>query len=177
MIIPKKDSSEKILNKEPILATVSDISQMDAISQDIWGEEGIYSFNFYTTVLSQNLSYLYKEKSGEVTAFCLVRYESKQDQVGIYLFCVKKNYQGKGLGKSLLQFCLDNCRRKGLENFYLHTAVTNYPAINLYLKLGFRVEQTILNYYCNDAPPDNDAFLMAIRKDNKMKDKNTKKVN
>ena len=57
MIIPQKDISEKNLNKEPILATVSDISQMDAISQDIWGEEGIYSFNFYTTVLSQNLSY------------------------------------------------------------------------------------------------------------------------
>ena len=160
MIIQKKDSNEKSLNREPILATISDISQMDAISQDIWGEEGMYSLNFYTTVLSQNLSYLYKEKSGEVTAFCLARYESKNDQVGIYLFCVKKSYQGKGL-----------------ENFYLHTAVTNYPAINLYLKLGFRVEQTILNYYCNDAPPDNDAFLMSIRKDNKIKDKNPKKVN
>ena len=174
MIVPKKDNTNKMINKQPTIAVFADIPQMDAISQDNWGEEGKYSLNFYTSILSQNLSYVYKEKNGEVTAFCLARYESKTGRVGICLFCVKKNYQGKGLGKSLLTFCIDNCRKKGLESFYLHTAVTNYPAINLYLKLGFHVTETILNYYCNDPKPHNDAFLMEIKKDEKILDKNFK---
>ena len=55
--------------------------------------------------------------------------------------------------------------------------MTNIPAINLYLLLGFRVVKTILNYYSNDAPPDNDAFLMVLKKDNKIIDKNPKKMN
>ena len=179
MIKSKKDFNEKILiiNKEPILAAYVDIPQMDAICQDFWGNAGKYSYNYYSSIISQNLSYVYKEKNGEVTAFCLVRYDSKKNQVGICLFCVKKNYQRKGLGKSLIQFCIDNCRKKGLDNFYLHTAVTNIPAINLYLLLGFRVVKTILNYYCNDAPPDNDAFLMILKNDNKIIDKNSKKMN
>ena len=53
MIKSKKDFNEKILiiNKEPILAAYVDIPQMDAISQDNWGEEGKYSLNFYTSIL------------------------------------------------------------------------------------------------------------------------------
>ena len=177
MITTKKDNTNKNLNKQPVIAIFDDIPQMDAISQDIWGEEGKYSLNFYSSVLSQNLSYVFKEKNGEVTAFCLARYEYKADRVGIYLFCVKKSYQGKGLGKALLSYCLDNCRKKGLKNFYLHTAVTNYPAINLYMKLGFRVTETILNYYCNDPKPHNDAFLMSIKEDDNRLGQNSIKLN
>ena len=40
-------------------------------------------------------------------------------------------------------------------------AVTNEIAINLYKKLGFEtVGEIVKNYYNNDKPPDNDAYLM-----------------
>ena len=95
MSITNKDNSYTNLNKEIFLAVLEDINQMDSISQEIWGETGKYSNNFYTSIINQNLSYVYKEKN-ILIAFCLVRYDSKSNQVGICLLCVKKNNQRSG---------------------------------------------------------------------------------
>ena len=148
---------------QPILVDTDDISQIKSLGYSFWGNEGIYSPTFYLELLKQNLSYVYKEKR-LIIAVCLVRYEERENIVGIDLLCVKKEYQGKGLGKSLLNFCINNCVEKGCYKFYLHVATTNTVAIKLYQKLGFYKKKFIKNYYYNDPPPNNDAFLMQLNK-------------
>ena len=176
MSITNKDNSYTNLNKEIFLAVLEDINQIDSISQEIWGETGKYSNNFYTSIINQNLSYVYKEKN-ILIAFCLVRYDSKSNQVGISLLCVKKNYQRKGIGKTLLQYCINNCRKKGHENFYLHVAAANKAAINLYLKFGFKGVKHLPNYYSKEKWPYNEAFLMKLETENKILDIKSEKVN
>ena len=179
MAVPKKDSNFKEDNyfkSEPILATMDDINQIKSIGYDFWQKEGVYSQQFYISVIRQNLSYVIKIKRYIIIAFCLVRYYEKTGYIGIDLLCVKKDYQRKGLGKNLLKFCIDNCKKLGYNKFYLHVATTNLPAINLYSKLGFEKIKTIKNYYFNDKPPDKDAYLMTLKFKDDKKEKNKEEI-
>ena len=171
----KNDNNNNNINNKIYLAVLDDINQMDSISQEIWGESGKYSKNFYSSAINQNLSYVYKEKN-IIIAFCLIRNDSKTNQVGIILLCVKKNNQRKGIGKTLLKYCIDNCRKKGYENFYLHVAVVNKPAINLYINLGFKGVMHLPNYYSKEKWPYNEAFLMKLEKENKILDNKSENV-
>ena len=163
-------------NKEeykPVLAVIDDIPQIKQLGASFWGREGIYSDKFYMNTLKQNLSYVYKEKIRNrniLIAICLVDYDETTNFVGIDLMCVNKDYQGKGFGKALLSFCINNCIEKGYIKFYLHVATTNKKAIGLYKKLGFYIAKFVANYYCNDKPPDNDAYLMKLYKNKKLEE-------
>ena len=148
-----------------ILAQTNDIPEIKAIGNSFWGKEGVYSDKYYLDILKQNLSYVYKENN-IVIAFCLVKYVPNIHFISIDLLCVKTGYQGKGLGKSLLTFCINNCVQKKYYRFYLHVAKTNTVAYNLYKKLGFYIDRFIPNYYYNDKPPHNDAYLMVLFKSN-----------
>ena len=165
MEIQKKDNNFKEDNhfkSEPILAVMDDINQMKSIGYEFWQKEGVYPQQFYISAIKQNLSYVIKVKRYIIIAFCLVRYHKNIDFIGIDLLCVKKDYQRKGIGKNLLEYCIENCKKLGYKNFYLHVATTNIPAFKLYSKLGFKIKDTIKNYYFNDQPPDKDAYLMTL---------------
>ena len=85
-----------------------------------------------------------------------------KDIVRIILICVKKEYKGNHLGKSLLSFCINYCFNLGLKNFSLHVSTTNMPALKLYKKLGFRINKFIEKYYHDENPKDNDAYYMTL---------------
>ena len=156
-----------VKNEEYILLppTKEDIPDIKVLCYFFWEDEGIYSENFYEKLLRQNLSYIYKEKeTDELIALCLALYEKKEKMVNIAVLCVKQEYQKRGLGKSILNSCIDNCIKKGYNKFYLHVMVTNESAIRLYEKVGFRKIELVKNYYSNDPPPNNDAFLMELHK-------------
>ena len=116
-------------------------------------------------MLNDNLSYIYKDQEKNIIiAICLALYEEEEDEVNISVLCVKKEYQRKGLGKSILEECIENCVKNRYTNFYLHVAITNEKAIKLYEKIGFRKIKFIKNYYTNDPPPHNSSFLMRLIK-------------
>jgi putative acetyltransferase len=51
---------------------------------------------------------------------------------------VLKGMQGKGLGKSLLEYGLSQAQALGRNNITLHVRAHNAPAIQLYEKFGFK---------------------------------------
>ena len=174
MAISQKDSNfkeDRHFKSEPIAAVMDDIPQIKAIGYEFWQKGGVYPQHYYISVIKQNLSFVIKVKRYLIIAVCLVRYNEKNDFIGIDLLCVKKEYQKKGIGKLLLSYCIENCKKLGYKNFYLHVATTNLPAFNLYQKLGFKISDTIKNYYFNDAPPNNDAYLMKLIIENNNEDK------
>ncbi len=161
----------------PISPIKDDMMSIKCLCYYFWEEEGIYSEDFYESILDQNLSLIYKDEEEELIALCLALYEEKLKKVNISVLCVKSEYQKKGIGKSLLNACIDNCVKKGYYDFYLHVAVTNERAIKLYEKVGFEQKELIKNYYSNDPPPDNDAFLMELtKKTNGINDDNNKLI-
>ena len=159
--------NKNLINTDYILLspTIDDIPEIKNLSYSIWKEDGIYSDNFYESMLNDNLSYIYKDQEKNIIiAICLALYEEEEDEVNISVLCVKKEYQRKGLGKSILEECIENCVKNRYTNFYLHVAITNEKAIKLYEKIGFRKIKFIKNYYTNDPPPHNSSFLMRLIK-------------
>jgi len=51
--------------------------------------------------------------------------------------CVHPLYQGRGVGKALLNHVVDYCRKQKCHKITLYTLQVLIPALNLYLKLGF----------------------------------------
>ena len=109
------------------------------------------------------MSYIYKDND-TIIAICLALYEEDLKQINISVLCVKSEYQRKGIGKSILNACIDNCIKKGYNEFNLHVCVTNEKAIKLYEKIGFTKIKMCENYYSEDEPPDNDAYFMELTK-------------
>jgi GNAT superfamily N-acetyltransferase len=58
---------------------------------------------------------------------------------------VVKSYQGKGYGKIIVQFAINNAINRGINNIQLRAIEWNNRALNLYRSLGFDIVQT--NHY------------------------------
>ena len=145
---------------KPIKMTKEDIPQIIEIYKSYWGTIGLYKDSTLKKIISQKISYAYK-KGGEIIAFCLIYYT--KNKIGIItLICVKKEYKGHHLGKSLLSFCINNCSKLNIKKFSLHVSTTNLHAFTLYKNLGFIVKKHITNYYHDENPKDNDAFYMTL---------------
>lgn len=75
------------------------------------------------------------------------------DNNTIISFAISEKYRGKGIGKHLIQNCLNTFQNP----VTLHVRITNEPALKLYKSFGF-IEKELLNeYYTN---PVDDAYLM-----------------
>ncbi|WP_373482177.1 N-acetyltransferase family protein [Acetobacterium sp.] len=63
-------------------------------------------------------------------------------------FGVKPECRGRGVGRLLVEDCLKRSRDNGFKGLQFNAVVsTNYPAITLYLKLGFKIIGTIKEGY------------------------------
>lgn len=72
---------------------------------------------------------------------------------------VSKQYQGKGIGSQLMEFCERIVNQNKCENYSLEVRVSNLKAIHLYEKFGFQKVGVRKNYYANGE----NAYLM-VRK-------------
>ena len=144
---------------KPNKLLIEDIEKLKEIYISFWGTVDLYTDKEFKRLIIQNLSYSYKIDN-EVIAYCLIDYKKRENIAEIYLLCVKKEYQGYHLGKTLLSFCLDNCCKSNIKNFCLHVSTENKLACNLYKKLGFTVKKFIKDYYHDEK--DNDAYYMIL---------------
>ena len=55
----------------------------------------------------------------------------------IELIAVTSFYQGQGVGRRLVESCVDECRRRGFQQLKIKTQGSNRRARNFYEKLGF----------------------------------------
>jgi len=67
-------------------------------------------------------------------------------------FCVDKAHQNKNIGKSLLNYAMDEASKNGCKRVFLEVREDNHRAIHIYEALGFKMIHTRKNYYsdsCN----------------------------
>ena len=150
-----------IKNILPIKMVTKDIQQVIDIYKSYWSYRGLYAYSFLKRVIEQNLSYAYKIGE-EIIAFCLVENVPVKRIIEIDLLCVKKEYKGNHLGKSLLNFCINICKRLNFNNFGLHVSTTNTAALGLYSNIGFKIISKIQDYYNDFNPKDNHAYYMTL---------------
>jgi len=70
---------------------------------------------------------------------------------------VMPEYRNLGMGYSLVQQALSALSARHIDECYLEVRVGNFPAINLYKKMGFEVSRTIPRYYFDGS----DAYVMS----------------
>lgn len=82
---------------------------------------------------------------------------SVNDEVYITNIAVKEEYRKKGLGQALLNEIINHF--KGLSFISLEVRVSNFPAIKLYEKAGFKSQGIRKNFYSH---PVEDANIMTL---------------
>jgi ribosomal-protein-alanine N-acetyltransferase len=85
--------------------------------------------------------YVYEEDNN-VLGF--IHIENHFEITDVINIAVDKNYQGKGIGKKLLQYVIDNTEA---EKIMLEVKENNIAAIKLYESMGFKQIHVRPNYY------------------------------
>ena len=96
------------------------------------------------------------EKEGKVIGvlFGEIIYE----EANILLIAVKKEFQGKGFGKLLLEHFIKTCKNKNAKKIFLEVSTDNKKAVNLYKRYGFKDFSIRKKYYSDGS----DAYLMVL---------------
>ncbi len=76
----------------------------------------------------------------------------------IVSIAVHPEFRGRGIGKLLLSRCIEELRRVGVHVVRLEVRVSNYVAIKMYEKLGFRKAYIVRGYYSDGE----DALVMYL---------------
>ena len=99
-----------------------------------------YPDSFYKNLSIGKYSGLVAEMRGKSVG-CII-WERDQRKTNILALGVLVLYREKGVASILLSKCLDDCKEA-----FLHVQSDNDDAIQFYKHRGFRVEQTLPNYY------------------------------
>jgi ribosomal protein S18 acetylase RimI-like enzyme len=85
---------------------------------------------------------------GEIVGSCqLLRVLDKPDLFYVVGFYVRPEWQGRGLGRKLLDVVTERCRELGAHGLILTVAPSNTRAMGLYLSAGFVDEAFIPHFY------------------------------
>ncbi|MEM2727040.1 MAG: ribosomal protein S18-alanine N-acetyltransferase [Archaeoglobaceae archaeon] len=77
----------------------------------------------------------------------------------IVALAVRKEFRGSGIGEYLMRRAIERLKEKGKKEIGLEVRVSNQVAQKLYEKLGFKIAETIPNYYSDGE----DAYYMVLR--------------
>jgi len=102
----------------------------------------------------ENLVIVVKDEFSEIVGYIIIRIIL--DEAEVLRFGVKKENQGKGIGKRLLMTALDELRRRGIKKIFLEVSVDNVKAQKLYEKFEFKKVGERKDYYSPGKP----AFIM-----------------
>lgn len=76
---------------------------------------------------------------------------------------VHDDFQGKGLGTTLIQYMIEIARERGLKKVHLKTSTENIRAIRVYEKVGFIIEgRLIMEHFHHMRKEYVDDYRMAI---------------
>ncbi|PON31940.1 FkbH domain containing protein [Parasponia andersonii] len=105
--------------------------------------------SFDEELRKRNSGLLYVEVNGEVAAYVMFSWPSSLS-ASITKLAVKENFRRQGYGEALLLEAIEKCRTRNVQRIALHVDPLRTPAVNLYKKLGFKVDNLIEAYYASD---------------------------
>lgn len=110
----------------------------------------------FVTILNLYPKYfLVSECCGEVVGYIMAVVD-KDGYGHIMSIAVDPSRRGLGIGKKLMEAVESRLSADGIKRFRLEVAVSNYVAIRMYERLGYKVVKVLRNYY----PDGEDAYVM-----------------
>ena len=120
---------------------------LELFKEDAWDYQG------FVASFKKGDYFLIAEKNNSLVGFLVIT--KILDQAEILKIGVKKEFQGKGIGKELLQKALAQLKKEGIREIFLEVRESNKIAQKLYEKLGFKVIGKRKEYYSKE-----DAIIM-----------------
>jgi len=101
-------------------------------------KEKIDSYESYSKKLEKYASVVISKINDELCGI-LIYYANNMESKTAYisLIGVFPNYQGRGLGELLLDYCIENSRLNGMKRLSLEVDLDNSSAISFYKRNGF----------------------------------------
>lgn len=97
--------------------------------------------NFFSVVAKVNNKVI-----GGLTIYILDQYYSTRPLVYLYDLAVMKEYQRKGVGKSLIEFTNNYCRQKGYEEVFVQAEKLDEYAIDFYRSTKPTAEEQVVHF-------------------------------
>lgn len=131
-----------------------DVSKVAELEKSIfsvpWSEK-----SFRDSFASQDTIYLVEVLDGEIAGYCGIWVS--YDTADLCNMAVAHSHRRKGIAKRLLQEISSLAEKRKVERILLEVRGSNFGAINLYQKSGFRQIGIRKGYY---HAPEEDAILM-----------------
>ncbi len=142
------------MHRRPI--TADDIDSLVDLDRLCFARSAVYSVDEFSYFLSlqKSLGILFEEEK-QVVAFILSVWSG--DIAELITIDVHPSYRRKGFGTSMLHYIEEELRTHRVSMECLHVSVENHPALSFYRKEGFKIIDTISNYYRDGGH----AYLMA----------------
>lgn len=160
----KREFTEKLMIRK---ATSSDIDQIEKCylelltyeqqhtAYTVW-KAGVYPTRETAEKSCHDEALYVMEQDGEICASIILNqlqpkeYENihwkyptpPRRALVIHLLCVRPSKAGRGIGKSMVQFAIEEGKRRNCTAVRLDTGEQNIPAVTLYRKLGFELAGT-----------------------------------
>jgi len=131
-------------------ADSKDLAAIVSLSQQIFNRDHKEANNIITKALKADNIIQYTATLGnKLIGIAAVYFES--DESSIFGLGISPPFQGKGLGKELLNLILEDLENRGIQNITIEVDSTNKNALNLYIKSGFGIETSYAYYKKNIA--------------------------
>jgi ribosomal protein S18 acetylase RimI-like enzyme len=105
----------------------------------------------------------------QLVALSLARPQDWNGSLWIHEFHVLEAYQGKGIGRQLMEATGQKARDAQIRILFCETQNTNVPAIRFYRRMGFSIDAIDLSLYSNEDYPDGEIALFMKRRLDKVK--------
>ena len=117
----------------------------------------------YNTVL--NAGYSFGAYDGNLLVGLIVAEPYQWNRsLSVWEFHVAEAYRNQGIGKRLMECVAEKANRARFRTIVCETQNTNATAINVYRRLGFRVEGVDISFYSNHDYPDGEIAVFMKRR-------------
>ena len=115
--------------------------------------------NFQDCLKAGYQAWVFFSETGEIIAFTIL--QKVVDELHLLNLCVRQQYQGKGLGRFILNFIINYAKSSSFSLVVLEVRSTNSRAQKLYRKVGFNEISVRKDYYPAQVGRE-DAILMGL---------------
>ncbi|KMT02203.1 hypothetical protein BVRB_9g206640 [Beta vulgaris subsp. vulgaris] len=127
------------------------------IEKKIFPKHESLSKSFCEELRKKNAGLVYAYVNGEVAGYAMYSWPSSLFAL-ITKLAVKEKYRRQGYGEALLRAAILKCQSRNIQRISLHVDPSRIPAVDLYKKLGFRIDCLVAKYYS----ADRDAYRMYL---------------
>jgi len=125
----------------------ADLDQLEAIENNVFVYDRLSRRSLRDYIASPRVEMLVATQGREIAGYSLVAFRKDSALARLYSLAVAPQWNGKGLGRALLEASEKAARRRGATVLRLEVRSENQPAIGLYTKAGFECFDRIDDYY------------------------------